>query len=240
MQEKRKKISCFVSYLWSYVLFLFFFFSLNRSHAFGPNSVKHILSTQLQLLKICWNKVAVLCLWHIPSAYCTLPKLPWAIQHWASTFSNPYAYHWNDRMNLALPTSAKPLKEPSLTMAGTTQKGQNHSSIHTPTNLTSVLKKSIAWAILFLTFPHLVQLLIIAAPINPWWPMCSKTAIWNQTLGWRQAAGPRMITCPKLKLTPTGATKCFYWGNYPKQNRFESMLRRKSLSGMCTFAFSID
>lgn len=40
----------------------------------------------------------------------------------------------------------------------------------------------------FLAFSHLIQLLIIAAPISLWWPICSNKAIWNQALGWLQQA----------------------------------------------------
>lgn len=53
------------------------------------------------------------------------------------------------------------------------------------------LKKGIALDTPFLAFSHLIQLLIIVALINLWWPICSPLlykVTWNQTLGWLQWA----------------------------------------------------
>lgn len=177
MQKRREKISCFVSYLSGVTWFSFFFFSLTDLGQIQWN----ILSTQLELLKIGWNKAAVLCLCHIPSGHCTFCQNfhdPFNTEQ--AIFSNQHAHHWNDRMNPALPTSAKSLKKLSLTTGGTTQKGQNHSSIHTSTQSEETAEEKHCMRRTLLAFPHLVQLLITAAPINPW-SICSKKAIWNQT-----------------------------------------------------------
>jgi len=102
MQKRREKISCFVSYLSGVTWFSFFFFSLTDLGQIQWN----ILSTQLELLKIGWNKAAVLCLCHIPSGHCTFCQNfhdPFNTEQ--AIFSNQHAHHWNDRMNPALPTS---------------------------------------------------------------------------------------------------------------------------------------
>ena len=87
----------------------------------------------------------------------------------------------------ALPTSAKPLKALILNY------GRDHTERTKPLmHSCSYTAWEVHWRkaldIPFLAFSHLIQLLIIAALINLWWPICSNNAIWNQTLGWLQQA----------------------------------------------------